>query len=41
MSQSPNRVLVYADTTDEPVVVGSLILDSAIRRPLVLASVSS
>ncbi len=32
MSQSPNRVLVYADTTGEPVVVGSLIFNAAIRR---------
>ena len=32
MSETPNRVLVYADTTGEPVVVGSLVFDAAIRR---------
>lgn len=32
MSETPHRVLVYADTTGEPVVVGSLVFDAAIRR---------
>lgn len=32
MNQSPNRVLVYADPAGEPVLVGSLIFDAAIRR---------
>ena len=32
MSETTNRVLVYADTTGEPVVVGSLVFDAAIRR---------
>ena len=32
MSETPNRLLVYADTTGEPVVVGSLVFDAAIRR---------
>jgi len=32
MSQSPNRVLVYTDTSGEAVLVGSLIFDAAMRR---------
>ena len=32
MSDTAHRVLVYADTTGEPVVVGSLVFDAAIRR---------
>lgn len=32
MTATPHRILVYADTTGEPEVVGSLVFDAAIRR---------
>ena len=32
MSQNPNRMLVYVDTSGDPVLVGTLIFDAAMRR---------